>query len=205
MVFLDASLLKAARGLIGWSSDDLATQSGASGSAIRTFESGKGQLSRINQQRIITALDLAGIEIQADSVRRRTREVVIYDDYLAVLNDALSVLGEGDEILFHRADDSRSTPEVIAKIDELKAAGITCKSTICAGNRFILGNASSYRWIPEEYFAGGEVEAIYADRYVIHAPGEREDFVCIRNVAVAETHRRQFYYWWNKGQHVERA
>lgn len=205
MVFLDTLLLKAARNLIGWSAEELAAESGASISAIRMFESGKGQLSQINQERIVKALDLAGVEIEAEGVKRRSREVVIYEHYLSVLNDALSVLKAGDEILFHRADDSRSSPEVIAKIEEFKTAGITCKSTICAGNGFILGDASSYRWIPQDYFAGGEVEAIYADRYVIHAPGEREDFVCIRNAAVAETHRRQFYYWWNKGQHVEHA
>jgi transcriptional regulator with XRE-family HTH domain len=198
-------LLKAARGLIGWSAEDLAQTSGASISAIRTFESGKGLLSRVNEERIILALDLAGIEVQADGVKRRSRDIVAYEDYLSVLNDALSVLKAGDEILFHRADDGRSSPEVIAKIEELKAAGIFCKSTICAGNTFILGDAAGYRWIPEDYFAGGEVEAVYADRYVIHVPGDREDFVCIRNDAVADTHRKQFYYWWDKGQHVERA
>jgi transcriptional regulator with XRE-family HTH domain len=205
MVFLDELLLKAARSLAGWSAEDLAEASGASISSIRHFESGKGKLSQLNEERVLRALDKAGIEVRADGVRRRERDLVVYDNYEHVLDDALFVLEQGDEILFHRADDRRSTPAVIEKIEALRKAGIACKSTICGGNTFLLGNASDYRWIPEDYFAGGEVEAIYSDRYVIHVPGDRDEFICIRNATVAEAHRREFYYWWNKGRHVEGA
>ena len=205
MVFLDALLLKAARGLIGWSAEELATLSGASISAIRNFESGKGQLSQANEERVLQALDRAGIEVRADGVRRRVRDIVIYEDYLSVLNDASSALEEGEELLFHRANDERSSPEVVAKIAELRAAGIVCKSTISEGNSFILGDAAHYRWIPADYFAGGEVEAIYADRFVVHVPGNNEEFICIRNATVAGAHRKEFYYWWHKGKNVERA
>lgn len=205
MIFLDAFLLKAARSLIGWSAEDLANACGASISALRHFEAGKGKLSQLNEERVLRCLDEAGVEVRADGVRRRTRDIVIYDDYTDVLDDALLVLNKGDEILFHRADDERSNAAAVERLKRLSDNGIVCKSTIREGNTFLLGNPEDYRWIPEDYFAGGEVEAIYADRYVIHIPGEREEFICIRNATVAEVHRKEFCYWWNKGKHVERA
>lgn len=205
MPHLDISLLKAARGLVGWSATDLAAASGASVSAIRYFESGKGQLSQVNEERILRSLDHAGIEVTADGVKRHMRAIIIYNDFSDVLDDALSILHDGDEILLHRADGRRSSPEVNAKIDELSKAGIVCKSTICEGNVSVIGAPTKNRWIPADYFAGGEVEAIYADRYVIHVPGKREEFICIRNPTVAGAHRKEFHYWWNKGKHVEGA
>jgi hypothetical protein len=128
---------------------------------------------------------------------------IVYDDYVDVLKDACSVLKKGEECLMHRADDLRSSPHVVAKYKEMIKEGIVCKLTICEGNTHIDGNPENYRWIPEDYFANGEVEAIYADRYVIHIPGKQDKFICIRNATVAGAHRKEFDYWWNKGKPVK--
>lgn len=156
--------------------------------------------------KIERTLTARGWKFVENGVVKEDRVIVIFDDYVDVLNDVQNTLKEGEEVLFHRADDRRSSPAVLAKLAELKAAGIRFKSTICAGNTFITGNLDDYRQIDKEYFQEGEVEVVFGDKYMIHeraksAEGSEEShYFVIRSKQLAATKKKDFYYWWRIGQ-----
>jgi hypothetical protein len=120
-----------------------------------------------------------------------------------VLADVERTVPPGGEVLFHCADDRRSTPAVSHKLTELRAAGYRFRSTICAGNTTILGDIAEYRWIPADYFAGSEICVIYGDKFMQHVPGKTDqNFVVMKSAIHAEVMRRQFEYWWKNGTAV---
>jgi transcriptional regulator with XRE-family HTH domain len=205
-MFFSIEQVKAARALLKWTQKDLAMQAGLSADQIFNFESGRSRSFEI-WEAVHKAFTREGVVFIEGGVKLElpdlTLPAIVYDNYVEVLKDACSVLKKGDECLMHRADDRRSSPEVVKNYRQMITDGIVCKLTICEGNTYLDAPAKHYRWIPEDYFAGGEVEVIYADRYVIHVPGRQDRFICIRNETVAKAHRREFYYWWNKGTPVE--
>ena len=118
-----------------------------------------------------------------------------------VLKDAMNVLNPGDEILFHCADDKRSSSEVAAFMNKMRDAGIKMRSTICEGNTFILGSMDEYRWIDKDYFKSQQVQAIYADRFIAHAQEAGEDkFIYMRSKGYADNKKDEFEHFWRTGK-----
>lgn len=194
---LDIPLLKAARGLAGWSATDLAAASGASVSAIRYFESGKGQLSQINEERILTALHLAGVKITENGVQRR--EIVTFLDgtdwYLRLLDDVLTTLkGTGGELLLDMADDRESPPEVIEKYRLMRSHGIGMRQTVEEGNTYLMGPVAEYRWIPKDYYQNW-LTLTYGDKFALVLEDNESCYV-FADANIARRERRKFNLIW---------
>jgi hypothetical protein len=82
----------------------------------------------------------------------------------------------------------------------MEQAGIEMRLTIRHGDTAMSMDPNHYRWIEADFFADSQVQAIYADRYVLHVPERGKDtFVLIKNAALAKMMRKQFDYWWRKG------
>lgn len=196
---------RAARALLNWSQPELAEKCGMHPQTISSFESNGGSPTARTLDTIITVFENAGIDFGINSgVSLSPNKILITYDYCNILQDVLTTLKEGDELLFHCADDRRSPPEVNDKLDSIHKKGIIMRNTICEGNTFVRSD-SLYRWLPKDYFARCEVSAIYADKYVINTGGnydETAQFVTIKNKSLAETKRRQFEYWWKNGKEV---
>jgi transcriptional regulator with XRE-family HTH domain len=62
-----AGQIRAARGLIGWSQDELATQSKIGRATIADFESGKRQPYEATLSALRLALETAGVEFIAEN------------------------------------------------------------------------------------------------------------------------------------------
>lgn len=201
---------RAARAHLGWNQQDLADRSGVSKPTIANFENGGREPEAKTLEKIGAALELAGVALtENNGIQLLSVSASVLGNYAEVLEDALHVLGDGDEILFHCADDSRSSPEVIGLMNGLRRKGIRVRSTICEGNTYILGDLSEYRWIDADYFANSQVWAIYADRTVAHiveqnASGGADDkFFFVRSAAYADRMRKEFEYFWRIGKNVE--
>jgi transcriptional regulator with XRE-family HTH domain len=69
---MDASLSRAARGLLDWSQEQLAQRAGVGLSTVRTFES-DGEIRRSNVAAIRAAFESVGVEFIARGVRRRSK------------------------------------------------------------------------------------------------------------------------------------
>jgi transcriptional regulator with XRE-family HTH domain len=69
---MDASLSRAARGLLDWSQEQLAQRAGVGLSTVRTFES-DGEIRRSNVAAIRAAFESVGVEFIARGVRQRLK------------------------------------------------------------------------------------------------------------------------------------
>lgn len=193
----------AARAVLGWTRDDLSKKSGVPSPTIRNFERGGYSPKESIQIAVEKAFSKEGVVFTVLGIEKHTQTITILHDYVEVIDDALNVLNSGEEILFHRADDRRSVPKIVEKLEALEKAGILVRSTICEGNTYIDGPKDSYRWIPADYFnRAEEVEAIYADRYVIHERGEDGNsyYYMIISPQLAKAKKDEFEYWWSNGK-----
>lgn len=200
---LNDEKIRAARGFLDWTQDDLARRTGISKSSIANIEAGRVEPETRTLRRIEEAFGDSGVFFTANGVEKREFVLTTHKDYMAVLDDVERTIPPGEEILFHCADDRRSSPAVAEKLAAMRAAGYRFRSTICAGNTTITGDLADYRWIPEDYFANSEICVIYGDKYMQHVPGETEhNFIIMKSAIHATSMRRQFEYWWSKGEQV---
>jgi hypothetical protein len=120
------------------------------------------------------------------------------------LNDSQAILAKHHgEILFSGADDARSPPAVIEKLDAMRAAGIGMRSLIKEGNTLVTGPLQEYRWMPTGLFVDGDVKVIYDDHvaYLVSWSGTPRVIV-IEDGTIAEEARRQFEFVWSQASEV---
>lgn len=192
--------IRAARAWLGWGQQELAERSGVSLPTVTRLEKDIGEPELRTLEKIAAAFEAEGGMIEDDGIRFRQQAIRTFDSYMDVLNDMESVLGSGAEILFHCADDRRSSDAVVDKIDALRQKGVRIRSTVCQGNPIVTGPHAEYRWIEERLFSGAQVCAIYADRYVVHLPGNPKLFLMIVSPAYVDVMRKQFEYFWETGR-----
>ncbi|MCQ0990346.1 helix-turn-helix domain-containing protein [Jiella marina] len=200
---LNAEKIRAARGFLDWSQAELAEKAGLAKSTVANLEAERGEPDARTLRRIETCFSEQGIFITPSGVEKRDFVLTTYDDYLEVLADVEHTVPPGGEVLFHCADDRRSSAAVSQKLQDMRKAGYRFRSTICAGNTVIAGDLADYRWIPEDYFSGSEICVIYGDKTMQHVPGTAgNNFVVMKSAVHAKVMRRQFEYWWRNGQMV---
>ena len=199
--------VKMARNGIGVNTGEFSDLCGISAAGLNKIERLESKPNERTIQKIERVLSSLGWKLIDNGVIQEDQIIVVYDDYLDVLDDILNTLTDGQEVLFHRADDRRSSAEVISKLKELKDKGIKFKSNICEDNNFVTGNLSDYRQIDKEYFEeSDEVEVTYAERFVVHERIKQDNekdshrYFVIKSKQLADTKRKDFYYWWRKGK-----
>ena len=196
-----SKIIKAARSYLGWTQEELARKGDVTPITVQNVEGGKHTPNERTLKKIRAPLEDAGIVFTANGFEFHVQKTILVEDFMQVLEDAKSLLGKGDEILFHCADERRNNQAVTDAFNDLRKKGIRLRFTLCEGNDFITGNPEDYRWIDADYFAQSEVEVIYADKYVQHfAEGEMDTFTITKNAAKARSEKKQFEYWWNKGK-----
>ena len=62
------------------------------------------------------------------------------------------VLHGGGELLIDGAVDRKTSPQIVAKVRELRAAGVRMRHLVCNQDRYLLGPVEEYRWVPENCF-----------------------------------------------------
>lgn len=198
-----AEKIRAGRAVLNWSQQDLADHSGVSKPAIANIEREATTPENSTVEKITLCFRHAGVILHGSSVEKKDIYTYSCDSYMAVLEDIEQTLQSGDEVLFHCADDSRSSDEVSKKLKYLKEIGIKSRSTICEGNSTISGNINDYRWIPADYFADSEISVIYGDKYMQHVQDKHKSlFIVMKSAAHANVMRKQFEYWWVNGNPV---
>lgn len=118
---------------------------------------------------------------------------------MKVLEDITRSFPNGGEVLKHCVDDSKSTPQVIEKVREMRRAGISERLTISDKNNIIIGMPEDYRQIPDEYFASSEVVIIYLNKVVFF---DEENALVILSQNLACVFKDQFEYWWKQGKKI---
>jgi len=197
-MFISVEQIKAARALLSWNQEELAAHAGLNTDQIRSFESGRSK-----SLEVLTAVHQAftahGLDFVNGGVVPRQVSSYVLDSYMDVLEDICRSMLNGGEVLKHCVDHSRSTPEVIKKVKEMREAGIRERLTISAGDDYITGNPEDYRQIPAAYFAASEVIVIYLNKVVFFVDGKA---LVIVNQNLARVFKDQFEYWWKEGKKI---
>lgn len=192
--------IKAARTLLDWTQDDLALRAGLSKFSVANLEVSRTTPQKATLDKIIKALELAGIEFIEDGVRLKKDTITIIDGegwYLRLLNDVHQSLlnNENPELLIEFADESKSPVEVVEKIKAMRADGIKMRLMICEGDTNIMGPLGEYRYVPKKHFMN-YVSLIYGDKVAICTEGNVRAIV-IKDPLLAITRSNMFNLAWD--------
>ena len=127
---LNDEKIRAARGFLNWTQDDLAKGTGISKSSIANIEAGRVEPETRTLRKIEECFGEHGVFFSANGVEKRDFVLTTYKDYVAVLYDIERSVAAGGEILFHCADDRRSSPAVAERLSAMRTAGYRFPSTI---------------------------------------------------------------------------
>jgi transcriptional regulator with XRE-family HTH domain len=203
--------IRAARGLINWSQGDLASATSLSLNAISNLEKGQSTPRTETLQQIQKSLEKAGVEFLSGMGVRLRGEIFemekIEGENLVTkqLDDMLNHLLETGkrEIVFNGLDNSKLEKIVpgmgavyMDYFKKFKSLRIQQKVLLREGDMNFLAPDNHYRWIEPELF--GQIPyGVYGDTTSIFLWGPPLRLVQIRNAAIAETFRQQFYALWD--------
>jgi transcriptional regulator with XRE-family HTH domain len=201
--------IKGARGLLGWTQDELAEAAGISRPALNNLERGMTTPQSETLSRIRKALERAGIEFVSGGCRFK--------------EDVLDVqIFQGEEALFRLYDDVIDTYTgvggtiCISGVDEKKfiaaggerffaylkrfaELGIIDNLLAKEGDTHLVVPAKCYRWVPEEIFSQVPY-MVYGDKYAIILWGPPVRITLIQNAQIADSYRKQFKAHWRRGK-----
>ncbi|MGB9152333.1 MAG: helix-turn-helix transcriptional regulator [Alphaproteobacteria bacterium] len=203
--FVSASQIRAARALLDWSQEDLASASDLSIATIHKIES--GQISPRNKtiSSIISTMEQANIEFTSPmGVQLKSNDVRVLegeDAYLLLLDDVYHTLKkQKGEALVWNADNSVSPESAINSVIRMRKEGIRFRYLVEEGNTFLHGPLEEYRWVPKEFFLNN-VQEIYGNKvaFPMHstmATQQAKRIVIIESAALAESMRNAFNFMW---------
>ena len=199
--------IRAARGLLDWSQEKLATEAGLSLRALNNLERGVVMPRVDTLNAIKSAFEKANIEFLEDNgVRTKNErlEILKFEGLSAIeqlTNDIVATFqSKGGDFLASGIDERRffdfGNDDVYDEyFQRLAQRNIRTRILTKKGDDAILDIPNCYRWIDPQVF--GEVPYhVYGDNlaFIIWEPHLR--LVIIRNAAVASTFRRQFEVNW---------
>lgn len=187
--------IKAARALLKWTQKDLAVHAGLKDDQIHSYEAGRTRSLDVLEA-VYKTFTTNGLEFINGGVVPNKMSSYILDSYMEVLRDIEDSFPEGGEVLKHCADDSRSSPEIISKVAEMREFGIKERLTISNKTSFVTGNKKDYRKIPADYVSSSEIVIIYLNKVVFFADGKA---LVVVNKMLSDVFKNQFEYWWKEG------
>lgn len=201
--------LVAARALLGWTQDELSQKSDVAKPTIIRFENNEANPNTTTIKKITSAINKGGVVFTDKGVEYTDNRITILETdtwYLELLDDVLYTL-EGHKknkvlrTLF--ADDRKSSQEGIEALRRLKRAGIEMRTTCEKGNSFLLGEASSYRWIEPKYYTNW-LTLIYGNKVAVSINNEKGCTI-FDDANFANACRLQFDLTWNFLEEPERS
>ncbi len=204
--------IKAARGLLEWSQEDLADAAILSRPAINNLERRITTPHGNTLERIKKALEKAGVEFIDGGVRYRKHildvEIFEGDNALYRVNEdiyeTLKDIPIEDRKLFVSGCNERDFVGVggdraIEQFDKLREAEIETFLLVQEGDTYFIEEPKYYRWVSEEIFTQVP-HFVYADKYAIILWGPPVKIILIHNPDIAESYRKQFDGQWKNAK-----
>ncbi len=189
--------ITAARGLLRWSQEDLARESGVSGRTINLIENEKQNPSQDTMLAIEMALDRAGVVFKDNSVSIEERRLTVLDGsncLLKLFDDIGFTLQGGGELLIDGADEKVSPPALVKKVAKLRESGLKMRHMIKYGDRYLRGKPEEYRWIPERFFVNQAI-FIYGENVAILS-ATTQSVLVHRDADLAKFFRNKYDLLW---------
>lgn len=204
---------RGARGVLGWTQQDLADASGLSKTAINNFEKGHSDIKAESLRAIRMAFESADIEfIERDGLRRRSENVMILkgpdaiDQLFEDIRDAVRAGGDG-EILIANIDSrftGRISPQALLEhLETLRKCKVRQRILCAPGESNILGPADECRWLPKERMSASFATFIYGDKVAFEL-WDRSMIVVIGSTDARQAERERFEYLWNHARAADK-
>lgn len=206
------ALIRAARGLLDWQQQDLATMAGLSLSAVNKFERGIGKTRNVTIQAMVRTLKEAGIDFPAGGGVRHSDEItgiqrIKGDDFVEKLDEDIyaAVTKPGDEIYSCSADESQwfvpGVKEIAERYYKWRAKlGVKQLYLVPEGNTVFESPKSHYRILPPPLI-GKIAFIIYGDRVALVMWRKKQIFI-LRGQELVQPFREQFKFLWRLGAKV---
>jgi transcriptional regulator with XRE-family HTH domain len=205
---ITARQIRAARGLLEWSGDDLAKKASMTRATLSKIESDLVQPQEATVARLAQVLDIAGVEfLDGDGVKMRQQEVRVFSGkvgYRQFLDHIFLTLKHGGRVRqFNLSDGSN-----LGFADEYGQAHLTRMGAIDGLDARVLtyeGDLSfpapycTYRWIQKD-LAEMAPFYLYGDfvTFPMHESSHKREWVSISSKLLTERYARQFDVAWSK-------
>lgn len=203
---ISTAQMRAARGLLNWSQQDLSERTDISATSIGSIENGISSPRDSTLAAIRKAFEDSGIEFMPnDGVRKKSTEVTIlrgaegfkkfsYDIHMSVQNDGREILqAYVDDRKFAELLGAEAVPHVV-RMEEQKDKSFKILQRE-GDSYFPARNYADYRWIPAKQFIAVPF-VVYGDNLAVIL-FEPEPTIIVNNFPlVAEAYRMQFLSLW---------
>ena len=200
------ALIRAARGLLNWQQQDLATEAGLSLSAVNNYERGLGKTRAATLKAMSSALEASGIEFLPNGGLRHADETSGVQrfsgaEFIEKMNKDIyaSIRKPGQEILTCSVDESQWFAGDVRKTSEHYYKWRTKMMVkelylIAEGNAVFESPRTHYRFLPPSLI-GKITYVIYADRIALIAWRKKQVFI-LRGKQLVDPFREQFKFLW---------
>ncbi|HOO51871.1 MAG TPA: helix-turn-helix domain-containing protein [Alphaproteobacteria bacterium] len=199
--------IRAGRALLDWSQKELADKTGISLRALANIEVGNAVPRSSTEEFIRLALEQGGVEfLSADGVRLKEEVLEILsfegqDALRMMFSDILNVLPDGGELVGINLNEKYFFDhggEYLSDFyDKMKCRNIRERLLIRRGDKFLITEKSSYRWLRPDLFT--EVPfVVYGNTVMQILWGDKLKLILIRNDALARAYKKQFEIYWEK-------
>lgn len=206
MTMITVPQIKAARGLLDWSQNDLAERTNLTQRTITGIETGKARPSFASLKLIESAFEEGGIEFIEDGVRYKKGYLTVIkgDDFGDRFVDYIySILEKSDikEVLLNGINQEHLPPEARAKVVEytkkIEALGVTERFLVpeTMEVQFMTGKVSQYRGLPWDYFSDTTPTFIFGDYTAVMMFDIHEVWI-VKNRPYALFQRKQYELLW---------
>ncbi len=197
---------RGARGLLGWTQQELADTSGLSKTAINNFEKGHSDIKAESLRAIRMAFESAEIEfLEQNGLRKRSENVRILKGPTS-MSDLLDDIGSttfasGSEILISSVDNTLSsqisTQKLFEHIELLKTNNIRERVLCAEGTKNVLSPGDECRWISRDVMVGRLTTFIYGGKVALQL-WDQSMIIIINSPEAQHSEIRRFEQLWNK-------
>ncbi len=200
--------IRGARGLLGWSQDDLARRSGISGTSVGSIEKTYTTPRKNTLEILKKTLESGGIEfLPNQGVRMRSGDVRIFlgkEGYLSFFADVYDTIesSENKEVFVSNVDERNFVKwhgvEGDAHVERMQSIkDVQYRILLQEGDNFFpASDYAKYKWLPKDLFASVPFY-VYGEKLAIMLFGDEPTIIVLDYPAVAQAYRVQFEGLWN--------
>ncbi len=202
---------RAARGLLGWTQQDLADACGLSKTAINNFEKGHSDIKAESLRAIRTAFEAGNVEFMGDNGLRKRRDQVdilygdgaierLFDDIIQTVSE------EQSEVLIVRGqrplNDNAPSQRLQNQMELLREQGVR-ERTLCGEDlQPFWGNEEFQRWMPGAARQASMTTFLYGQKVALQLWGG-ETIIVLDSPAASTAERQRFEHLWSRA--IERS
>lgn len=196
---------RGARGLLGWTQQDLADASGLSKTAINNFEKGHSDIKNESLRAIRMAFESADIEFfEQTGLRKKSENMRILKgpaSLSALLEDINATMSaRGGEILICNVDNTLpaqiSTQTLFEHIELLKTNSLRERVICVEGTKNVLSPNDQCRWIAADKMEGRMITFIYGTKVAFQL-WDKSMVIIINSNEACEAETRRFEQLWS--------